>query len=236
MTTKKEKSAYEEIGMKELKKTLIIRFFLLYITMSLIFIFTSWTFKYLEGWIYILTLAIPMGLFGVHSFRNNPEFLERRMRTKEKRKEQKWVLKLSAIPLPLIYILPGFDKRFGWSEVPIIIRVVGFIMVLIGYLMILLVFKENSYASRIVEVEKRQIVISTGLYARVRHPMYLSMIILYLVTPLALGSYWAVIPAVLFLLVLIPRILGEEKELIQNLEGYREYTLKVKFRLIPGIW
>ncbi len=236
MSIKEEKAACEEVNMKELKRTLLIRFFVLFLSLALIFVITAWTFKYWEGWVYILTLAIPMGIFGVYSLRKNPRFLERRMKTEEKRKNQKLVIKLSLVCFPFIYILPGLDIRFGWSELPIIIELVGFAMVLFGYLMILLVFKQNSYASRVVEVEKKQEVISTGLYSVVRHPMYLSIIILYLFTPLALGSYWAIIPAVLFLSVLILRILDEEKELVQNLEGYREYTKKVKRRLIPGIW
>jgi protein-S-isoprenylcysteine O-methyltransferase Ste14 len=94
----------------------------------------------------------------------------------------------------------------------------------------------NSYASRIIEVEEDQKVISTGPYAIVRHPMYSAQILLYLFTPLALGSYWAMIPAAFFLLIFIPRIFGEEQELLQFLNGYKDYVDKVKYRLIPGIW
>ena len=112
----------------------------------------------------------------------------------------------------------------------------GFALVLLGYLMITAVFRANSYASRVVEVESGQRVISTGPYAIVRHPMYSSMIVLYLFTPLALGSYWAMIPAALFLLVFVPRILDEEKELTANLAGYADYTRKVRYRLIPFVW
>ena len=135
-----------------------------------------------------------------------------------------------------MFILPGFDKRLGWSKVPLIIELIAFVLVLLGYWMITAVFRANSYASRVIEVDQSQKVISTGPYAVVRHPMYSSMIVLYLFTPIALGSYWALIPTVLFLLVLIPRILGEEQELTEHLEGYREYTRKVRYRLIPGLW
>jgi protein-S-isoprenylcysteine O-methyltransferase Ste14 len=109
-------------------------------------------------------------------------------------------------------------------------------MVLLGYLIVALVFKANSYASRIVEVEKGQKVISTGPYAIVRHPMYSGMIIFYMFSTLALGSYWAMIPAVHIIPLLIVRIIGEEKELLVNLDGYKEYVAKTRYRLIPGIW
>lgn len=132
--------------------------------------------------------------------------------------------------------MPGFDKRFGWSDASVAASITGIILVLMGYLMILYVFITNSYASRVVEVEKEQKVISTGPYAVVRHPMYVGVIFLYGVTPLALGSYWAMIPSLLIIPSLYFRIIDEEKELLDNLAGYREYTLKTKYRLIPGIW
>jgi len=96
--------------------------------------------------------------------------------------------------------------------------------------------KTNSYASRIVEVEKGQKVITTGPYSIVRHPMYLSSLILYAFSPLALGSYWAMIPVVLLVMLLVARIKGEEKELLENLDGYKEYVMKTKYRLLPGVW
>ena len=145
-------------------------------------------------------------------------------------------IKLSFLSVPLIYIIPGFDKRFGWSQVPVPFEIIALVLVFLGYVMTIWVLKANSYASRIIEVEESQMVISTGPYALVRHPMYSSITILYLFTPLALGSFWAVMPAIFYLPTLILRIMGEEKTLVENLQGYREYTQKVKYRLIPGIW
>jgi len=226
----------EDIDLLALKRTAIARYALLFPVLGLCFFLPAWSWAYWEGWLYIFTIAVPIAIFGISLFKNDPKLLERRMRTKEKRKEQKLVLKLSALAFPLIFILPGFDKRLGWSKVPIVFELAGFVLVLLGYLMITSVFRANSFASRIIEVERSQVVISTGPYGIVRHPMYASMIMLYLFTPLALGSYWAMIPAALFLLVLIPRILGEEKELLENLKGYREYMQKVRYRLIPGFW
>ena len=224
------------IDLKALKRIALTRYVMLFPILGLCFFLPAWSLKYWEGWLYILVIAIPVAIFGVYLFRNDPRLLERRMRTKEKRKEQKLVLKLSALCFPLIFALPGFDRRLGWSNVPLAVELASFALVLLGYGMVTSVFRANSYASRVVEVESSQKVISTGPYKVVRHPMYSSLIVLYLFTPLALGSYWAVIPAALFLLVLIPRIIGEEKELMEKLEGYRDYRAKVRYRLLPGIW
>ena len=229
-------SVSQEIDMKALKKTAIIRCLSMLIVLGLTFFLTAWNLMYWEGWAYIFVLGAPMVIFGMYLFKNDPKLLERRMRTKEKHREQKIVIKLSLLSLPTTFILPGLDKRFGWSKVSIIIEIIAFVLVLVGYVMTIFVLKANSYASRVVEVEKDQKVISSGPYAIVRHPMYSSIIILYFFSPIALGSYWALIPASIYLITLIFRIFGEEKVLLEELEGYREYTKKVKYRLIPGIW
>jgi protein-S-isoprenylcysteine O-methyltransferase Ste14 len=219
MDQEAKKGPVEPIDMKALKRTALLRYFLLFPILGLCFFLPAWSLKYWEGWLYIFVIAIPVAIFGFYLFKNDPGLLERRMRTKETRKEQKLILKISGLSFPLIFLLPGFDKRLGWSKVPVFVELASFALVLLGYFMVTAVFRANRYASRVVEV-----------------PMYSSLIVLYLFTPLALGSYWAVIPAGLFLLVLIPRIIGEEKELGEKLEGYREYCAKVRFRLIPGIW
>jgi protein-S-isoprenylcysteine O-methyltransferase Ste14 len=236
MNENTQKPSLEGVDLKALKKLAISRYMMLFPVLGACFFLPAWSLKYWEGWLYILVIAVPVAIFGFYLFKNDPKLLERRMRTKEKRKEQKLVVKLSVLCFPFIFMLPGFDKRLGWSKVPFFVELISFILVLLGYFMVTSVFRANSYASRVIEVESSQKVISTGPYAIVRHPMYASTIVLYLFTPTALGSYWALIPAVLFLSVFILRITGEEKELNENLEGYREYTQKVRFRLIPGIW
>ena len=236
MNKEMKKASTKAIDMKALKKLVIFRSSMLFLILGLCFFLPAWSLRYWEGWLYLFIMAVPMAFFGIYLFKNDPQLLERRMRTKEKRKEQKLVIKLSLWCFPLIYILPGFDKRLGWSKVPLLVELISMALVLAGYFMIVAVFRANSYASRIIEVEKSQQVISTGPYAIVRHPMYSSQIVFYLFTPPALGSYWAMIPVVLFLLVYKIRIQGEEEELLENLEGYREYTQKVKYRLIPGVW
>jgi len=226
----------EEIDIKSLKRRAIVLVSLVYLVLGLAFFLPAGTFNYWQGWAYIFTIAIPMIIFGVYMFRHDPKLLERRLRMKEKRKEQKLIVKLGILPFLFAFILPGFDKRFGWSAVPLSATIIGLALVVLGYLMTLCVFKINSYASRVIEVEKEQKVISTGPYALVRHPMYVAIIIFYGASPLALGSYWALIPALLIIPILVARIQDEEKELLENLGGYREYTQKVKYRLIPGVW
>jgi len=136
----------------------------------------------------------------------------------------------------LIYIIPGFDYRFHWSTVPFIVVIIADILVFLGYMIIFFVFRENTYASRIVTVEEDQNVISSGPYALVRHPMYVGVMLMFVFSPLALGSFWALIPALIIPVVLVLRIHDEENLLKEDLPGYQEYMQKVKYRLLPGVW
>jgi protein-S-isoprenylcysteine O-methyltransferase Ste14 len=136
----------------------------------------------------------------------------------------------------LSYLLPGFDHRFGWSDVPAWLVLAGDAVVIVGFVFLFQVFKVNSYAARVVVVEEEQEVITTGPYALVRHPMYLSVVLVYVFSPLALGSFWAMIPTAALILLLAVRILNEEKVLLRDLKGYGEYLERVRWRLIPGVW
>jgi protein-S-isoprenylcysteine O-methyltransferase Ste14 len=190
------------------------------------------TVAYWEAWAYMAVLFVPITLVLIYLLRNDPELLERRMRTKEKDAEQALIVKLGSVSYVLAFLLPGFDRRFGWSLVPAAAVVVADVLVLLGYGLFILVLRENSYASRLVEVEQGQRVVTTGPYAIVRHPMYLGMLVMFLSTPVALGSWWAVIPALPLVAILVARIRNEEK----LLEKYQEYTQITKYHLIPGIW
>ena len=154
------------------------------------------------------------------------------------------LLFLAALAIPLVsgvfmllgFFLPGLDYRFQWSSVPIWLVVVSVIVFEFSYAMIVAVFAQNSYASRVVEIQEGQQLIDTGLYAIIRHPMYSASIILYLSIPLMLGSYVAVIPMALSCLEIIARIKDEEEMLKAGLAGYTAYTQRVKYRLIPYVW
>jgi len=200
------------------------------------FFLPAGTFAYWEAWVYLTVLLIPMFLVLIYLLKNDPELLARRMRMREKETEQKLITKFSYVYFLLAFLLPGFDKRFEWSNVPVAVVIVADILVLLGYGVFFLVLRENRYASRIIEVEQEQKVISSGPYAIVRHPMYLGVSLMYILSPLALGSYWAMIPSLLIIPLLVARIRNEESVLGRELKGYQEYMQKTKYRLIPGIW
>ena len=225
-----------QISQAELIKLVIVRFLVVLLALSAMLFLPAGTWAYWEAWVYLAILFIPVFFVLIYLLKNEPELLVRRMRLREKEAQQKLIIKLSYIPFLLAYLLPGFDKRFGWSNVPVWVIVAADILVLLGYGLIFLVFRENRYASRIVEVEQGQAVISSGPYAVIRHPMYLGAILLYVLSPLALGSYWAMIPSILIIPVIVARIWNEESVLVRDLKGYQEYMQKTRYRLIPGLW
>lgn len=206
------------------------------VVVSLLLFLPAGSFHYLEAWIYSVVILIPMLRTLLYLGKHDPALLERRMRTNEKEVKQRKIIRLFRLPFILGYVIPGLDYRFHWSEVPLTLVIVSNILVLLGYFWVFLVFRENSYTSRIVEVEAGQTVITTGPYSFIRHPMYLGTIVMFVFTPLALGSWWA-LPIFLCLpIVLIFRILDEERLLLRDLPGYKEYCLKTRYRLIPYIW
>jgi len=226
-----------QLSQGELIRLVISRFLPMILLLAAMFFIPAGTLAYREAWVYLTILVVPMIFVLIYLLKNDPGLLERRMHMREKEAQQKLIVKLTYIPFILAFMLPGFDKRFGWSDVPLGIVIAADVLVVLGYGIIFLVFRENSYASRIVEVEQEQTVIQSGPYAIVRHPMYVGVIILYTLTPLALGSWWAAIPIVLVVIpAIVARIFDEERLLIKGLKGYLEYVEKVRYRLIPGIW
>ena len=205
--------------------------------MIMLFLFLpAGTFNYPEAWIFSIALFIPLMITLTYLVKNDPALLKRRLRTDEKEDKQKLLVRLFRIPSILGFLIPGLDYRYQWSEVPFGFVIFSDIMVMLGYFLVYLVFRENSYTSRIVEVEKDQTVITTGPYNYVRHPMYTGMIILFLFISPALGSWWAMIAFVLVPVTLIFRIYNEESVLHDKLPGYKEYCEKVRYRLVPYIW
>jgi protein-S-isoprenylcysteine O-methyltransferase Ste14 len=194
------------------------------------------TFDYWQAWAWAAALFIPMIISLLYLVKRDPALLERRTRTNETRAEQKWIIAASTLYFLIIFILPGFDKRYGWSNVPVWLALLADLGVLAGYGLYIWVLRANSFASRVIEVEQGQQVITTGPYAIVRHPMYLGMILLMIATPLALGSYWAFVPSLALIPLLAARAKNEEELLVNELKGYREYMQKTRCRLFPGIW
>jgi len=196
----------------------------------------AWTFKYMGAWLFIALLFIPMLIMGIVLLIKAPDLLKKRLNGKEKQSAQKGVLALSGLMFPVGFVLSALDFRFGWSHVPLWLVIVASALFLTGYALYAEVMRENAYLSRTVEVQAGQKVISTGLYGIVRHPMYLATLFMFLPLPLILGSYWGLIPFALYPVVIVIRIIDEEKVLTDGLEGYAEYKQKVKYRLIPFIW
>jgi protein-S-isoprenylcysteine O-methyltransferase Ste14 len=220
-----------------MERKLIIKILVSYPVVVYAFLFLpAGSFRFWEAWIYIVALSVPMVLTLFYLVRNDPGLLERRLRLKEKEEVQKKIVRFFRVPFILGFLTPGLDYRFNWSEVPTVLVIMANVMVFLGYLWVYFVFRENSYTSRIVETEKGQQVITTGPYAVVRHPMYLGMIIMFIFTPVALGSWWALFPFGLVPLILMLRIYDEERVLLRDLPGYKDYCRKTRYRLIPGIW
>ena len=230
------KSIITRDEMKNLIRKIIIRFSLLPVFLGLLTLLPSGTFNYWQVYIYISILVIPMIFVLLYFLKHDPQFLERRTRAKEKEKAQIFIQITFSIFFISGFIVPGLDRRFGWSNIPLSLVLSADVVILMGYLIIFYVFKQNSYASRVVEVDKNQKVISTGLYSIVRHPMYVGVLIMYIPTPVALGSYWGLIPMAAIPFAIVLRILNEEKILNRELPGYKEYSQKTGYRLIPFIW
>jgi len=219
-----------------LLKLVLIRLFSgLLVIGGLLFAFAG-SFRYWQAWLFLAALAIPLVMTLTFLLRKDPALLEKRMNLKEPRKEQRKIVQISGLFMLLGFFLPGLDYRYQWSDVPIWVIVVSVIVFECSYAMVVAVFAQNSYASRVVEIQEGQQLIDTGLYAIIRHPMYSASIILYLSIPLMLGSYVAVIPMALSCLEIIARIKDEEEMLKAGLPGYTAYTQRVKYRLIPYIW
>lgn len=192
--------------------------------------------KYMNGWLFIGLLFIPMLILGVVLFLKAPKLLEKRLSTKEKEKTQKGVVSASALLFLVGFIVAGLDFRFGWSAIPLPVVIAASVILLVSYGLYGEVMRENAYLSRTVEVQENQKVIDTGLYGIVRHPMYAVTVWLFLSIPVVLGSLWSLLCFVPYVFVIAVRIKNEEKVLEEGLEGYKEYKQKVKYRLIPFVW
>lgn len=194
------------------------------------------TFNYIGGWIFIVLLFIPIFIMGVVLLLKAPDLLKKRLDGKEKEGTQRSVVAVSALVFFGGFIVSGLDFRFGWSHVPSSIVITASVLFLVSYALYAEVMRENAYLSRTIKVHENQKVIDTGLYGIVRHPMYMATILMFLMVPLILGSWYAFIIFLAYPVVIAIRIKNEEKILSGQLEGYNEYKKKVKYRIIPFIW
>jgi protein-S-isoprenylcysteine O-methyltransferase Ste14 len=224
-----------------LKSKLLLRLPLGVIVVAALLFIPAGSLKFWQGWAYMACFFIPLLFSFCYLYRHDPQLLERRMQVKEKVREQKLFQALSPLIFSFTLLLSGLDHRFGWSRtslrpVPLWLTLLSQALLLGGILLIFWVMKVNSFASRTVQVEAGQTVISSGPYRLVRHPMYSGGLVMYLSTPLALGSYVALPAFALFIPLIVFRLLNEEKVLRQELPGYAEYCLRTRFRLLPLVW
>jgi protein-S-isoprenylcysteine O-methyltransferase Ste14 len=209
------------------------------IVMAVLTFLPAGTLNYWQGRVFFALFFVASSAIGIYLAIRNPALLERRMNvgpTAEKEKTQKIISFFALLGFIALLVFPALDHRFGWSPVPPYISLAGDALVVLGFLLTFIVILENNYAASTIQIAEGQKVISTGLYAYVRHPMYAGVLPLLAGMPLALGSWWGVFGLVIVVPAIIWRLLDEEKFLRQNLPGYTEYANKVKYRLIPFVY
>ena len=194
------------------------------------------TLRYTYGWLFVGLLFVPMLIAGFVMLCKSPEFLKKRLDAKEKQGTQKGVVAFSGLMFTVGFVVAGLDFRFAWSTVPVWVVITASVLFMAAYGLYAEVMRENAYLSRTVKVEEGQTVVDTGLYGIVRHPMYAVTILLFLMIPLILGSWYALIAFAFYPAVIVVRLKDEEELLTKELPGYRAYKLKVKYRIIPFIW
>ena len=214
----------------------IIKFLLGVILVGLLIFLPSGTINFINGWIFMGILFIPMLIAGIIMMIKNPMLLKSRLDAKEKQKEQGLLIKLSGLMFIIGFIVAGLDYRYNLLPLPPLLSYIASFIFLLSYIMWGEVLRENTYLSRTIKVVENQKVVDTGLYGIVRHPMYTATIFLFLSMPLVLGSLISFFIFLIYPVLIIFRIINEEKLLEKELEGYIEYKKKVKYRLIPFIW
>lgn len=194
------------------------------------------TLSYTYGWLLIGLLFVPMLIAGFVILAKSPEFLKKRLDAKEKQSTQKGVVAFSGLMFIVGFVVAGLDFRFGWSTMPMWLTITASVLFLVAYALYAEVMRENAYLSRTIKVEQGQTVVDTGLYGIVRHPMYAATILLFLMIPLVLGSWYALIAFAFYPAVIVIRLKDEEALLTRELPGYEAYKDKVKYRIIPFLW
>lgn len=194
------------------------------------------TLAYTYGWLLIALLFVPMLIAGLVMFFKSPDFLAKRLDAKEKQGKQKGVVAFTGLMFIVGFVVAGLDYRFGWSQMSLPVTIIASVLFLLAYALYAEVMRENAYLSRTIKVEEGQKVVDTGLYGIVRHPMYMATILLFLMIPIILGSWYALIAFALYPAIIIVRLKDEEVLLTRELPGYAEYRQKVKHRIIPFIW
>ena len=214
----------------------ITKFIVGFIIIALLLFIPAGTLNYWNAWLFICILFVPMFIVGIILMIKSPDLLRKRLNSKEKESEQGILLIIGGVMFICGFVVSGLNYRFEWIILPKMIVFIATSIFLFGYVLYVEVLRENMYLSRIIEIEENQKVIDTGLYSVVRHPMYLSTILLFLSIPLVLGSLFSFLIFLIYPVIIARRIRNEEQVLEEGLKGYSEYKKKVKYRVIPFIW
>jgi len=209
------------------------------VALGVLIMLPSLSLRYWQGWLYwALFAGFTLG-GSLYFLKTDPALVERRLAvgpTAETEKSQKLIMSAASVCVVLLFALPGLDHLFGWSHVPAWLVIAADIAVLLSYALVCYVLSANSYAAATITTGAGQPVISTGPYAYVRHPMYSGALLMFGLTPLALGSYWSLLLVIPLIAIFAWRLLDEERVLKRDLKGYVEYCSTVRFRLVPGVW
>ncbi len=206
---------------------------------GLIIFLSAGTIHFWPGWLFLACFTLCVAFITMYFLKRNPELIERRVDAgpaAEKNKNQQVIQSFASLFFIALLVAPGLDFRFGWSLVQVFLIIIANILVCAGLGIVFLVFQENSFMTATIEVDEGQKVVSTGPYGWVRHPMYFGASLMIFFTSLAMGSWWGLISAILLILVIIARLLDEEKYLVGHLQGYGDYCKKTKYRLVPFVW
>ena len=214
----------------------IIKYIIGVILAGLLLFVPVGTFDYLNGWLFMCLLFIPMFIVGIIMMIKSPNLLKERLDVKEKDVKQKKVVGISAVMFILGFVVAGLNYRYNWIKLPNIVVIISSVIFILSYIMYAVVLKQNAFLARTIKVNKNQELITTGLYSIVRHPMYTATIFLFLSMPLVLNSLISFIIFLIYPFVIVARINNEEEVLEKELKGYKEYRRKVRYKLIPFIW
>jgi protein-S-isoprenylcysteine O-methyltransferase Ste14 len=207
--------------------------------MAVLVFLPAWTLDYWQAWAFLAVYGASATVIGGYLVERDPKLLERRMSggpTAETRTSQQIIMSIASLGWVAMLVVPGLDRRFGWSSVPAYVSIAADVLVAVGMVIVLRVFMENTFTSSTIEVAEDHEVVSTGPYAIVRHPMYSGFLLNVVAMPIALGSWWGLLPLVALSPVMVWRILDEERLLSKDLPGYAEYTRRVRYRLLPYVW
>ena len=225
--------------MDALTRKTTIGFAQLIVGLGVLLFAPAWTLDFWQAWVYLFVFAASAAVVTVYLWKRDPKLLERRVRAgpgAEKEAAQRVIQLMASVAFVGVLVVPAIDHRLAWSRVPLYVVIAGNVSVATGFVIVFLVFRENTFTAATIEVAADQTVIATGSYAVVRHPMYAGALIMLFGTPLALGSSWGLLMFIPITLVIVWRLLDEEKFLSKNLPGYSNYTKNVRYRLLPFVW